>query len=206
MKFINIQNPENLNQTYIDVRRAFFFQFMKVNSAKEALEIMSKSSRIISDLSRAKEYQELWKEQKLNIVVREFIEFDITQEFRGFYYGRKLRGLCQYDTNCFFEVPKDLESRAIQFIDSLSLEKDCIIDLVITNSNIWIVELNPFSQSSGCALFNWEKDYQQLTQGKFEFRKLEKEKPTEYLKAILSPWNSFIQESIENKQSWCIII
>lgn len=208
MKHLKITNPNSLNQIYIDVRKSFF-NFMRVFNAQDALDIMSKSGRIISDLKRAVDFKDILKEIPLNIVVREFVEFDITNEFRAFYYSGKLTGISQYDINCFFTVPKDIKERVNKFIEKVSLKKDCVIDLVVTETNIWIVELNPFSQSSGSALFNWNKDLKQLQEGPFEFRKLEQERSNEYLKAILSSWNHFIDESIKKErqenESFCNI-
>ena len=98
-------------------------------------------------------------------------------ELRAFVHKKKLTGLSQYYTNCYFpwlvdeSVRKDIVERVQIFHEAL---QECIteiesyiIDLVVhksltdgkhKESGVTLVELNPWTDKTGSALFHWEKD------------------------------------------------
>jgi hypothetical protein len=145
-----------------------FFKTMKVGSVVECFELLSMSSRIVSDLVRAiKLKDEVWD---LKIAIREFIDFDLKYEFRGF-YNKKLNGMTQYYTEIYFDYEKEEISKIgkefVSFIEKISdlLPEKCVIDFVMIGSKIYVVELNPFTEQSGSMLFDWKKDEEVINNG-----------------------------------------
>jgi hypothetical protein len=188
-RHLSLTGNESKNDIYFNLRQAFFHT-LRVKSAQETLDLMSSSARIISDLLRALEHQEIWD---LEIVVREFVEFDIKNEFRGFYYNEKLTCLSQYDTNYYHPIDKDAISKRIHlFMETFPVKTNCIIDFAITDTDIYIIELNPFTSSSGCALFKWNQDLEVLQNGPFEFRVLTEPRSDTYLTTVMSPWKPIL--------------
>lgn len=96
-------NDDDPNELMIALKRSFF-QYMRVFSAEEAMELLSHSARCVSDVKRALEHQDNWC---LQLVVREFVDFDISQEFRAFCYNGKLTAVSQYYTECVFPNLKE---------------------------------------------------------------------------------------------------
>ena len=65
---------------------------LAVSSGKEALELLTKSQRIQGDLGVCLETSE-----PMSLVVREFVEFPVENELRGFVYKGAFTALTQYN-------------------------------------------------------------------------------------------------------------
>ena len=74
--FKPLYSNSSLNDIYIEIRRAFY-KSLKVKNADEALELLSYSSRIMSDLIREETYST--EKPKLKLILREFYEFEFSQ-------------------------------------------------------------------------------------------------------------------------------
>jgi hypothetical protein len=188
------------NERLVGLRRAFM-RVMAVTNADEALQLIMYSSRAISDIKRALDFADK-SSWNLKLIVREFVEIPIEGEFRGFVYNNKLNALSQYYADCFFpEIAsetqkKKIEERVLTFFeqeikDSLKHLSSYIVDFVVTDKYVKVVELNPFSKSTGACLFDWDKDKQIIEEGPFEFRVNTKER--EGVHAMLMPWRYLIQ-------------
>jgi hypothetical protein len=68
------------------------------HSATEALEFVTLSARIISDIRRALDH----KSWSLHWVVREWIPLPVGCEFRGIARNKQLNAVTQYDSQLFF--------------------------------------------------------------------------------------------------------
>ena len=110
-------------------------------------------------------------------------------ELRAFVYKRKLTALSQYYSECFFPTlerdQKEIVERVHAFHDALekvlaSSMESYIIDLVVHvdhpeeakhSSGVTLVELNPWSDQTGSALFSRDADCSILLgESPFEFR------------------------------------
>jgi hypothetical protein len=199
-----IDNAQTLNDRYIGVKRCFF-EVMKCNNATQALELISYSARSISDIKRALEYTD----NDLNFVVREFKEFNPLFEFRGFVKDKKLVAVTQYDKTSFHPAiafGKDSIAQQIQTFYTTKIRDilpfgQCIIDFALSKNNTYVVELNPYGTSTGCGLFDWEKDIRVLSgELPFEIRVVEKPLQDEYLEAYLRPWEKPIETILKHQQ------
>jgi len=169
------------NARLIALKRAFS-RVLKMQTAEDVFELMSRSSRAISDLKRAIDYVEHipWN---LKFIVREFVFVPIEGEFRGFVHNKSLNALSQYYTDCYFPQLPYLKTRIqqniLQFFETIvkpAIPYDnYIIDFAFypSTNEVKIIELNPFSSSTGSALFHWVDDENVLLHGPFEIRIVE---------------------------------
>ena len=67
-----------------------------------------------------------------------------------------------------------------------------MLDLAVLESKIWIVELNPYSPSTGACLFDWATDAEALRQPPAEIRVLQA--PIAHLDSWLMPWADVVAE------------
>jgi hypothetical protein len=193
----HLKSEMTLAEQYLILRQAFI-ESMRIHSVEEALLLMGASSRILGDFKRALEHEDIWG---MKIVIREFVEFDVRNEFRGFYFNGNLNALSQYDGNIFFNLNKEItQDRIIKFMkENGDKLQNSIIDFILTNDHVYICELNPFTSSSGSALFNWKKDEEILKNGPFEFRISETVKDDIYYKLLMGPWYKNIQDSFKRQ-------
>merc|ERR1712137_515343 len=163
--------------------RYALMEAMAVLSAEEAFSIFSYSSRIISDFQRDLKYHS--GEWNQCLVVREFCPIPLQGE---------LTALSQYYTNCYFpwlvENKEAVVSSVKLFHEALAQRipkiESYVIDLVVhedveqakhKESGVSLVELNPWTDKTGSALFSYkdEKDKEILEGGPFTFRVVESE-------------------------------
>jgi hypothetical protein len=144
---------------------------MGVTNVDEAIDLFSYSARIISDIKRAIDLDK-WD---IHVVVRSFSSVPIEGELRGFVHNGRLRALSQYYSECHFpklvsekeEVAKKVKSfhKSVKKLLSFS---SYIFDVVVyDDKSIKVVELNPFGQHTGAALFSWKHDEAVLTSSFF---------------------------------------
>eukprot|EP01125_Pyxidicula_operculata_P021152 TRINITY_DN8049_c0_g1_i1.p1 TRINITY_DN8049_c0_g1~~TRINITY_DN8049_c0_g1_i1.p1 ORF type:complete len:375 (-),score=73.03 TRINITY_DN8049_c0_g1_i1:15-1139(-) len=187
---------EKLNDQLIALRAAFF-KSMKVRDVDEFLELFMYSSRTVSDIKRALDHidKSPWN---LKLIFREYQDMPIQGEFRGFVHQNSLNAITQYYTDCYFPLLVKLKDRLSESIlkyynseikEELNDMENYIIDFVVLNldninindvedggSNdhisfdIKVIELNPFSLSTGSGLFSWQKDEKIIKEGPFEMR------------------------------------
>eukprot|EP01102_Stenamoeba_stenopodia_P013452 TRINITY_DN4369_c0_g1_i1.p1 TRINITY_DN4369_c0_g1~~TRINITY_DN4369_c0_g1_i1.p1 ORF type:complete len:361 (-),score=86.40 TRINITY_DN4369_c0_g1_i1:25-1107(-) len=173
---------------------------LRVQSGREAIELLLMSSRIREDLQRALEFPNAFK---LDIIIREWHPMQASMEFRGFVYNHNLNAVSQY---CYMQYFKDLPPRKASIeqqikefhstFKDLVPQQNYIVDFAITHDgSIQIVELNPFFQDTSACLFDWkvEEDRKTIQNGPFEFRILEQPVADPY--GCLSPdWRVFFEE------------
>jgi hypothetical protein len=91
--------------------------------------------------------------------------------------------------------------------DSIAVS-DFIIDFVVLeNLEVRIVELNPFSKSTGPCLFDWEKDRAVIENGPLEIRV--NEKPVKHVAHHLSPWKKLLDEAslrLQKEKKDCLLM
>ena len=118
----------------------------------------------------ALERPERWDE---NFAVRRWVDIDVSMEFRGFVKGGRLCALSQYNHLCFFpELPPmeaALEAQIRRFYEEnirlrlASSFQDYVIDFAVTGCGeqdftIWVIELNPFLETTDGCLFSWNHE------------------------------------------------
>mmetsp|Transcript_15614 Transcript_15614/g.21894 ORF Transcript_15614/g.21894 Transcript_15614/m.21894 type:complete len:184 (-) Transcript_15614:446-997(-) len=150
---------------------------MSGTSAQYFLQLFVRSERIYQDMTLALEMEEF----KSGWAIREWVDVDIGMEFRGFIYRRKFCALCQYD---YLVKVKDLQdskkrqdikSRIKNFYaDSVapalhregSPFQSYVADFAIdTTGKCWIIELNPYQESTDGAMFSWATEKTILSTG-----------------------------------------
>ena len=121
--------------------------------------------------------QHQWTE---NLVVREWHDIDMSQEWRCFVKNRKLTAISQYNYLPHFpellEHRDYLHARISSFVNDVVMPMlpagpefdDAVVDVAITgdaftNPTMWVIELNPFLSSTDGALFSWSHDLALLT-------------------------------------------
>jgi hypothetical protein len=150
-------------------------QSLRIQNADEALELLTSSERVYEDLKSALDYADLRKEWGVHICVRKWYNFPVSNEFRGFVYGRKLVALSQYFDMIYFahiELEQDKIAEKIRsYFDTVKNKipyENCVIDFAIipqTNefnttaslvsgkiandldsANILVIEFNPYDR------------------------------------------------------------
>jgi len=189
---------------------------MKVHSCDEAIELLMYSSRAVSDIKRAIDFlhKSPWN---LKIIVRDFVEMPIQFELRGFVHKQSLNALSQYYVDCYFEEllqRKDEITTKIQIFfeevkDKILIESYIIDFVILADGTVKIVELNPFSRSTGSCLFDWIKDKDLIENGPFEFRI--SEAPNQiHAAGYLMPWNHLIAQAkdklIKDEKTICLVM
>eukprot|EP01129_Flabellula_baltica_P014870 TRINITY_DN725_c0_g2_i1.p1 TRINITY_DN725_c0_g2~~TRINITY_DN725_c0_g2_i1.p1 ORF type:complete len:351 (-),score=83.32 TRINITY_DN725_c0_g2_i1:33-1031(-) len=188
------------------LRRAFF-RVMEVKNVDDALRLIMYSSRTISDMKRAIDYSDA-VEWGMQFIVREFVNLPIEYELRGFVYQNQLTALTQYYCDSTFPCLEENENTLVTLIQQFYEEvkdlipvDDYIIDFVwIPEEGIKIVELNPYSQTTGPGLFDWRKDKHILENGPFEFRYIKDTLDENFLKANLLPWSHIFKAAEKTEQ------
>jgi hypothetical protein len=135
------------------------------------------------------------------ICVRQWRDVDAAREFRAFIHNGRLTACSQYCYyQCFPELVRDREElgqRIQHFFERRVLPafpyKDAIVDLHVSDDNIEIIELSPYSHSVGACMFSWktEEDRAVLENGPFELRILGQPKANPY-ECLPSKWRRFV--------------
>ncbi|KAL5006465.1 hypothetical protein ScPMuIL_015271 [Solemya velum] len=170
------------------------FEAMKVSTAEQVLDMFMRSERIYQDLLLAAVNQkEVYNE---HFVIREFVDIDVDKEFRGFIYKKNLTALSQYNYLIYSKWIADnkdwIQSTILEYYMDVVRPKltegkfveDLIIDFAVcdegwyTCRKIWVIEINPFLETTDGALFSWqhEKHLLEGTEG-FLFRYTERPRP-----------------------------
>lgn len=166
---------------------------LKITSGKHALEMLTTSERIYTDLFRSLLFlDEKLKKQKnaemprQQIIVRKYYETKPEFEFRAFVVNGKMTALTQYFSSVYVEevkiqksqIEKQIRTCFEQVQKTLNTSENYSIDFTFgRDEKVYIIELNPFSEQTAPGLFNWRQDECILkgVGGSFEFRIVEKE-------------------------------
>jgi hypothetical protein len=195
---------------------------MKVRSAKQALDLMLTSRRILWDLLYDLEYPETFSN---HVIVRKWENIDLEGEFRAFVYDGKMTAISQYYSQCYFpsiqtkERQQQLQELIISFWQQV---KQClpfrppyryVIDFAVIKTKkgnddaqqeerVIVLEVNPFNISTGGSMFTWENERDSdILEGKlpFEFR-VRTEPIAHALKNKLPPlWVSLLWDDTASK-------
>jgi hypothetical protein len=185
---------------------------LKIFTGEDGIHLLIESERTQQEFKKMIQYGE--KGYPINLIIREFANFDVEMEFRGFIYntktkGKQLTGLTQYNNFCYFpklvlkeKLISDLISNFVNesIIPNIQLE-NFVIDIVLVKEDqeykVKIIEVNPFGEFCGGGMFNWDNDFEVLTGKKeFEFR-IQSEIPKMMTKQISVEWQPFLYP--ENK-------
>ncbi|XP_076439619.1 uncharacterized protein LOC143279460 [Babylonia areolata] len=166
------------------------FQAMRVRRADEVLDMTLRSERIYQDLLLALKVKDRFRE---NFVIRTFVNINVDMEFRGFVFGGRLVALSQYNyqihSGRLCDCKDRVADRILAFYNNTVRPKlqagnfvqNFIIDFAIGSKDdrLWVIEINPFLNTTDAALFSWEHE-QHVLQGEgqgFQFRVTLKPRP-----------------------------
>jgi len=132
-------------------------QCLKMKNVQQVLTSFLLSERIWQDMRIALEHKDSVPE---HFIVRQWVDLDCELEFRGFVYSGSLNALSQYNhiilsTKVLKHKDEYCSSILKFFNDELRdrlIQKgftNYIIDFAITSDRIWVIELNPFLESTG---------------------------------------------------------
>ena len=162
-------------------------EIMKVHTAAEALDLFSRSERIMQDMLLARQRPERWEE---SFAVRRWVDIPVDMEFRGFVKSGRLTALSQYNHLAHFPRlvthAAAIERRIRAFFDAdiaprlASAFDDYVVDFAIApdpdapepgatdagggvdagcgTGRIYVIELNPFLETTDGCLFSWKHD------------------------------------------------
>jgi hypothetical protein len=167
---------QDLAHNCLKVERFLALSNQQVETAEEALALLTSSSRVWSDLMNF-----LGSGLSTCIAVRAWREFEISEEFRAFVSDKgEITGIGQYYHFLNFGFPGGHEEKVkeviLRFFDQelktkIEAHCPCIIDLVVQQTGeVTLLELNPWGRGTGAGLFNWDKDKEVLQGGPLEVR------------------------------------
>ncbi|CAF0712615.1 unnamed protein product [Brachionus calyciflorus] len=185
--FNSLTETENLEENeQIKCLLKAAFECLKVQKASQVIEMFFKSERIYQDMLLAVEKKERFKE---NFIIREFVQIDIDMEFRGFVFNGKLTALSQYNYLIYSKRLNEQKSQIGELIKNFFNEKvsakleefhkSYIIDFaVVQNMDCFVIEINPFLETTDSGLFSWQHERAILeSNDTFCFRITERPKP-----------------------------
>ena len=162
---------------------------LKVTNADEALELLTSSERVSVDIYHMLVYKDVdekeSEEELCKIIFREWHDINDLDEFRCFFYSRKLTAISQYNFYIFDEaltkekniIKQRISDEFAALSNFLNVENG-VIDFAVQKDKIWMIELNPFNDYKGAgtggALFHWTQDIKVLMEGPLEIRVIEK--------------------------------
>ncbi|CAM4830265.1 unnamed protein product [Rotaria magnacalcarata] len=150
------------------------FSALCLTSASDVLTMFVISERIYQDMLLATEAQTSFNE---NIILRPFIPIDVDMEFRGFVFQRRLTCLSQYNYLIYSERLCQWKDQILEKVTSFFNQtvksklnefksNDYVIDFALTKGvdenvssmKVWVIELNPFMETTDGALFSWQHE------------------------------------------------
>jgi hypothetical protein len=182
VELLNIIDAKGLSNVTIDDELVAMTtaanKSMIVHSGNEAMQLLSQSFRVHTDVTRALQDGKL----SLQCIVREWLNIPIQHEYRGFVCKKNLTGLSQYFHYIFIEQLQS-QSEAISKliyhywngkVKHLIKHDSYVIDFAILEDNrIKVIEINPFHYSTGAPFYGWKQGSEGrnlLFNGPFEFR------------------------------------
>ncbi|CAF4529016.1 unnamed protein product [Rotaria sp. Silwood2] len=137
---------------------------LRLTNASDILSMFIISERIYQDMLLATEAQnpsdDLFTE---NIILRPFIQIDVDMKFRGFVFQQLLTCLSQYNYLIYSQrlfKTKLNKYKSNNYVSDFALTKDgkFIYEESINSMKVWVIELNPFMETTDGALFSWQHE------------------------------------------------
>jgi len=153
---------------------------LKVNTAKEGLELFTQSDRICQDLTLAiEDFNKKKSDFNIQLIVRKWVDIPISSEFRGFVKNNRLTALSQYYDVCYFPElvqNKDSIEREVKDVfenhikPKVTFTDSYIVDFCKTEQGkVMVIELNPFHENTDPGMFKWKQD-KDILEGKKRIR------------------------------------
>lgn len=160
---------------------------LKLSRGEDAVQLFIESKRALQNFETALQHFKEHKPYSINVIVRDWCDFDVSMEFRAFVYKGKLTGITQYNPYVYFPFVKHekskLEKLMVDFLNQHIIGKSnsltsFVVDIIlapVNNSDSWIpdfceknvppeqlftvkiVELNPLAEFAGACMFEWHK-------------------------------------------------
>eukprot|EP01124_Arcella_intermedia_P020683 TRINITY_DN28181_c0_g1_i1.p1 TRINITY_DN28181_c0_g1~~TRINITY_DN28181_c0_g1_i1.p1 ORF type:complete len:344 (+),score=94.15 TRINITY_DN28181_c0_g1_i1:115-1146(+) len=198
----------DLNQKMVCLQEAVH-QTLKVKNGGEALDLLSSSIRVRNDLLKFIHYGN----NETYIVIREWKDFNIMDEFRGFVSPNgNITAIGQYYHFLKFPYTKEkiesIKEKIISFFQFIRKDvqdfSPCVIDFIIQDQNVILLEINPFGIGTGAGLFNWNSDEKLLNEGPLEMRiRLEERDNYNGITLLPSDWKQLLlraeEKTLENQ-------
>lgn len=198
-------------------------ELLSVRSADEAFELLSMSSRCVSDLVRMLTHRDDLPTWDLHLIVRRFVPLPPESEFRCFVHERALTAISQYFALSYFPQLPAMREALLQRIATFVTARipeikldSYIIDVAVavpglapaapaTDDNdddagdlaqtaTYVIELNPFHPTTGACLFDWERDAALLREGPVDLRLVESPQP--HIDAYLQPFHALLDDAV----------
>jgi len=167
------------NEKLLALRRARM-RMLKSETARDAMTTLLGSERIYQDIQLALRVLGEGGEWNEHIVVREFVDLEPDMEFRAFVCDRRLTGISQYSytmfhqrvfenclalgnamSDCFQDkIFPLLSTYSAPYVIDFAVELEPGgTDAYLPNiKKVWVIEINPFLETTDSALFDWKKD------------------------------------------------
>ncbi|XP_052091825.1 cell division cycle protein 123 homolog [Mytilus californianus] len=171
------------------------FDALRVKMSFDVIDMFIRSERVFQDLLLAVKHKDNFNE---NFIIREFVDIDVDMEFRGFVFDGELNALSQYNYLLFSkrlnDKKEEISCKIREFFNSVVKPRlkagkyflqNFVIDFAVTSSGkkgaldkLWVIEINPFLNTTDGALFSWEKE-RDILEGKqgFQVRIVQQAKP-----------------------------
>jgi len=168
-------------------------EILSISKGRQGMQMLIMSNRIQEDLKMYVDQSE-----PLSLIIREFVQFPVEHELRGFVWKKNFNALSQYNNIAFLPSlarnKDEIEAKVKAFMETFvkvigKKIESFVVDIVLDyDGNVWIVELNPFGELAGSCLFSWVTDRDLLLNedGKYEFRIQETPPELTYIKGQLS--------------------
>eukprot|EP00455_Lapot_gusevi_P046612 TRINITY_DN615_c0_g2_i1.p1 TRINITY_DN615_c0_g2~~TRINITY_DN615_c0_g2_i1.p1 ORF type:complete len:356 (-),score=134.55 TRINITY_DN615_c0_g2_i1:205-1272(-) len=184
----NKRNQEEKAPTENDKIRALLragTESLRVETPTEALNLMIHSERIMQDMRLALQHPGRFQE---NFVIRQWANIDFELEFRTFVSNGQMTAMSQYYHLMYIDTIAQHHQAISQLILDFfhtrvaprlsALYPKYIVDFALSGfdpahpeaTTVYVIELNPFLNTTDSCLFSWERERDLLENGPFEFR------------------------------------
>lgn len=191
--YLNLLTEEESNAILVYMMNASK-QSLKVFNGEQSLDLLSSSERVSVDLYHLLIYKGIeddnillinQEEELCKLVFRQWVDINDLEEFRCFFYQKKLTAISQYNFYIYDKSLKDkkeeikakIQEEFLKVVSFLNVENG-VIDFAVLNNKVWVVELNPFNDYEGAgtggALFSWQTEMELLKNGPLTVRVIEK--------------------------------
>ena len=168
------------------------------------LKLLVSSDRVGEDLEYALEPGDANINERISVMVRDWVDIPLWAEFRGFVWNGKLTSIGQYSHPVLFPellekallIQKDLE-KFFDFVKPKIPLDRYIIDFGWTDDRVYLIEINPFDGElvfpASTGLWSWKEDRQQMMNGPLELRLRHEKQSDIVLKKTLDPqWRTVL--------------
>ena len=175
---------------------------MRASSGKEAMELLTNSSRVQADVAAALRLLEDGVESDqppLYLIAREWVHAPLQSEFRVFICQRKITGAAQYFQMCYWpelvQKREDYAERILKYVqhllDTTITYERCVIDVAVLPDRCYVIEINPVHYSTGAPMYGWKQGTEgraRLLYGPFELRVRDSPMPDAKERFLATPW------------------